>query len=271
MRVGEGVEQAILGADPATRFGRARLKAAVVARRALVRLRDPLVRYRIGEVELELPLSHPLPFYRNDHAEYDRPLGIIAAELGGPVVDVGANVGDTAATIRAETDVPVLCVEGDDWFFSLLERNAPRLGDVELEPAFVSAPERGRVERENGTARVLPGDEDLPTKSLAEVLEEHPRFERPALVKLDTDGFDVPIVLESLDVLVDRKPVLFFEYDPHLGAEPVVFEQLHAAGYRRADWFENTGAYRTTVPLPRHLHEFVGYDGARYADVCVRP
>ena len=91
-------------------------------------------------MELELPLSHELPFYQHDHPRYDRQLGAIAAELGGPVVDIGANVGDTAAAIRAESDVPILCVEGDPAFFALLERNARAIGGVELERAFVEGP-----------------------------------------------------------------------------------------------------------------------------------
>lgn len=272
MKLAERVERAILRGDPSSTLGRARLKAAIEARRLLVRLGDPTVRYLIDGVELELPLSHQLPFYRDAHPEYDAPLARIACELGGPVVDVGANVGDTAAAIRVRCGAPVLCVEGDDRFFELLERNAAQLGDVELDRAFVEPPARGRVERAHGTARVLTGEDELPAKSLAQVLEDHPRFAKPALLKLDTDGHDVPILLANLDLLARLRPVLFFEYDPHLGARPEVFPRLQEAGYRTAEWYENTGELATTVTLPDHRHDdYVGHGGARYADVCVRP
>jgi FkbM family methyltransferase len=272
MRLAERVERAILDGDPSTLTGRARLKAAIGARRALVRAGDPLVRYRVGSVDLELPLSHELPFYRHDHPEYDTPVAAIARELGGPVVDVGANVGDTAAAVRVETDVPILCVEGDDRYFELLERNAVRLGDVELERAFVEAPARGRVERGAGTARIAAGDEELPGKPLASILEAHPRFASPALLKLDTDGMDLAILDANLELLARIRPTLFFEYDPHLGAEPGIFVRLHDAGYRTADWYENTGKLAASVTLPAHLHDdYVGHAGARYADVRVRP
>jgi FkbM family methyltransferase len=272
MSVGDLVERAILNADPATLGGRMRLKAAIAARRALVRLGDPVVTYRVGSVAIELPLSHELPFYRHAHPLYDTRIGTLAAELGGPVVDVGANVGDTAAAIRARTDVPVLCVEGDERFFALLERNAARLGDVELERAFVDAPERGRVERAAGTARVVAGDGALRSRTLGDVLASHPRFAAPALVKLDTDGMDVPIVLANLELLARLRPVLFLEYDPHLGAAPEVFSRLAAAGYGEAEWYENTGEHVATVTLPEHLHDrYLGHGGGRYADVLVRP
>lgn len=272
MRLAEWVERMILDGDPRTARGRARLKASIAARRALVRVGDPLVRHRVGSVELELPLSHELPFYRQDHPDYDRPLATLARELGGPVVDVGANVGDTAAAIRAETDVPILCIEGDERFFSLLERNAPRLGDVELERAFVEAPAHGRVERGAGTAHVVAGTDELPAKPLVEILDEHSRFASPTLLKLDTDGMDLAILGANLDLLGRLRPVLFFEYDPYLGAEPSVFARLREVGYRTADWFENTGKLAATVTLPDHRHEqYVGHGGSRYADVCVRP
>jgi FkbM family methyltransferase len=265
----------ILGGSPATVRGRARLKAAITARSALLRLGDPVVRYRLGGIELELPLSHELPFYRSDHPEYGEAVGRIAGRLGGPVVDIGANVGDTAAVVRAHTEAPVLCVEGDEVFFGLLERNAGRLGDVELERVFVSGlkPQTGGgLERARGTARIVAGEGAIRSRPLAEVLAAHPRFAAPALIKLDTDGMDVPILLANLDLLARLRPVLFFEYDPHLGAEPVVFERLREVGYERMHVYENTGEHVETVELPGAIHErYSGHSGARYADVCVLP
>jgi FkbM family methyltransferase len=278
-RLARGLVRAILAASPDTIFGRARLKALIALRRALVRRWDPLLEWRVGDVELLLPLSHELPFYRHDHPRYDKPIGEIAADVGGPVVDVGANVGDTAAEIRSRGDVPILCVEGDDRFFMLLAANAPRIGGLELEHAFVDAPTAARVERGAGTARLVgvrgsepQSPETLRSKPLAQILEEHPAFREPALLKLDTDGMDVPIVLASLDLLARTRPVLFFEYDPHLGATPDVFERLREIGYRRLDVYENTGELAQSVDLPGAIHEeYAGHGGARYADVCIWP
>jgi FkbM family methyltransferase len=269
----------ILRGSPATPLGRARLKAAIEARKLLIRLGDPTVTFRLGGVDLLLPLSHELPFYRNDHPLYGEAVGRIAARLGGPVVDIGANVGDTAAIVRAHSDVPVLCVEGDEVFFPLLERNARSIGDVELARTFVGdtvlRAVEGRAERGRGTARLV-GANPL-TLPLSEILERHPRFARPALLKLDTDGMDVPIVMANLDLLESARPVLFFEYDPHLGARPEVFVTLCYKGYDRALVFENTGEYRETLELgdterAAALHrEYTGHSGARYVDVCALP
>ena len=94
----------------------------------------------------------------------------------------------------------------------------------------------------------------------------------PALIKLDTDGMDVPILLENLPLLERAPACAVLRYDPHVGAEPHVFERLREVGYATADWYENTGEHVATVELPDHLHDrYVGHGSARYADVCVRP
>ena len=272
--------RAIIDASPDTTTGRARLKALIALRRALVRLRDPVLEWRVGGVDLVMPLSHELPFYRHDHPLYGSPVGMIAATVGGGVVDVGANIGDTAAEIRSRSDVPILCVEGDDRFFLLLQQNAQRIGGIELEHAFVEAPESALVERGAGTARLVVSSnapvqgrsEALRAKPLVRILAEHAAFAEPALVKIDTDGMDVPIVLANLELFARIRPVLFFEYDPHLGATPDVFERLREIGYRRMDVYENTGELAQSVDLPGAIHDdYAGHGGARYADVCIWP
>jgi FkbM family methyltransferase len=272
MTLADRALRGILGGSPETLIGRARLKLAIETRKLVLRRGDPLVRYRVGEIELELPLSHELPFYRKDHPGYAENVGRIAAEAGGPVVDIGANVGDTAAIVRSASDVPILCVEGDDRFFDILRRNAARFDPpIELEHAYVDAPERAAVERSRGTARVVGGEAAIRTRTLRAILADHPRFAEPALVKIDTDGYDVPILLAELELLSQVKPALFFEYDPHLGADPVVFRRLAEIGYTTAHVYENTGELARVATLDDDIHsDYVGHGGARYADILVQ-
>jgi FkbM family methyltransferase len=276
MTLAERALRGILATSPTTRGGRLRLKVAIDARRLLVRLRDPVIRHPVAGVELELPLSHELPFYLHDHPRYGRNAGELAVLTGGPVVDIGANVGDTAAIVRAYTDAPILCIEGEDRFFELLRRNAALLEPPpELEHAFVAAGTlRGRVVAAAGTARVVAGEGDVPARPLGEILADHPAFARPRLLKLDTDGMDVPILLAELELLGSLRPVLLFEYDPHLGAGTGVFDSLRTIGYERAYVWENTGepagALRLddTAAVGDVHRRYRGHGGSRYADIA---
>ncbi|HEY2030290.1 MAG TPA: FkbM family methyltransferase [Myxococcales bacterium] len=256
------------------------------ARRAVVRTGDPLVRYRHAGFDLWLPLSHQLPYYRLWFPEYDLALGRLARAVAarhpeGSVVDIGANVGDSAAVIRSGCDLPLLCIEGDPRFFALLQRNAPALGaDVRLVQALVGdGAESAQVSLSSsfGTARLVKGGE-VRLESLQTILERE-KLPTPGLVKIDTDGYDCRIVTANLTLLRRHKPVLFFEYDPAFYPHDFdalgFFRGLAAAEYDRLLVYENTGDFLLSLRLSdeaalRDLHEhYRGRKSLRYADLCL--
>ena len=77
--------------------------------------------YMVGRTRVVLPLDHALETYQARWKRYDRALGEIAHIVRGKypdlrAVDIGANVGDTAALIFAYDDIPTLCIEGTEAF-----------------------------------------------------------------------------------------------------------------------------------------------------------
>jgi FkbM family methyltransferase len=246
-----------------TRSGRVDVsrRALSLARRLWLTQQDPTVSYDIGGTTLHLPLSHLLPVYRASHPDYSmnlaRVVKVVAAAEDATIVDIGANVGDSAAIVRTATDVPILAVEGDLAFLPYLRENAALLGDIEIAPSYVrSADQAGplAVERVGGTARLVAAGGDaaadpatLEARSLEEILDRHPRFARPTLVKIDTDGHDVGIITDSQDVLRRTQPVLFFELDVAMTRDTAdadatkVFPMLAELGYRRALFYGNLG------------------------------
>ena len=259
VRLAERVERAILGGDPTTLAGRARLKAAIQAQAAARAPRRPhraLPRSARSSSSSRSRTSCPSTgtTIRATTAQ----LGAIAAELGGPVVDVGANVGDTAAAIRAESGVPILCVEGDPTFFALLERNARTIGGVELEHAFVEGPNVGRIERGAGTAHVVEGDEAL----AVEAARADPR--RASGVRAagadqarhGRDGRPDP-AREPPAAASGSGPCSSSSTTRTSARSRRCSSGLREAGYATADWYENTGEHvataRATRPPPRPL------------------
>jgi hypothetical protein len=79
-------------------------------------------------VSLAMPWSHRLPDYARLVPTYGQNLVNLAVGLGEVdkplgVIDVGANIGDSAAQILAKADARVICVEADPEYLPYLERN----------------------------------------------------------------------------------------------------------------------------------------------------
>ncbi len=288
-----GLAQLLLGAllrsGGHSLAARARFRLLRLARRGLLALDDPLVTYELDGATLRLPLSHELPLYRRAHPAYASNVGRIARLVAAKypdltLIDIGANVGDTAALVLRLTDCPILCIEGHPAFFAILQGNAERLGPrIHLERSFVHSCDgqlSAAVEAGAGTACLVEGGgRQVATKSLSRILAEHPLFARAKMIKIDTDGLDGRILRSEAALLARLRPVVLFEYVPALlrryGDDGLsLFACLREQGYRRAVFYENSGVYLLTAtlgdePLLRDLHEgyLRAYPG-RYADVC---
>lgn len=275
------------GAGGARRF---LLEVVRASRKVQLRLHDPLVRYRIGQVNLQMPLSHQLPYFRRVFPQYSSNVGRIGAAVHDKypdlsLIDVGANVGDTVAIVRQYAHYPILCVEGSTAYVPLLQRNVEHLGDVEVEASFVgraSGPAAATLRSVGGTAHLAPGSVSqgsILLHSLGDIVMRHPRFGRARLLKSDTDGMDCQIITGAVEYLASVRPVVFFEYDPDLTARSGdkaihVFDVLEGIGYQYALVYENTGDLMLLLDLrdKRLLSDvdafFSGRSGGRYADIC---
>ena len=208
-------------------------------------------------------------------------------------IDIGANVGDTAALLCRERTIPVLCIEAHPRFLPYLRRNLERLpGGIELAECLVGARSRtvpvASFTAHHGTAMIdgahpVGDGPGVPVKPLAEVLREHPRFLNARLLKTDTDGSDFEILQSSLDVIARAHPVLYFEYDPTLRADGAsearkTIAALVRAGYRSFLVQDNFGHFLQRIEadieerfaaLDRYLFSnlFFGRQ-IYYCDVC---
>jgi FkbM family methyltransferase len=235
------------------------------------------VRRRVQGVELYLPWSHRLPDYARSCPTYGQNLVDLAVELssqqpGVPlqVLDVGANVGDSALQILARTPARVLCVEGDPFWGRFLRRNVEGVEAVTIVECFLtdsafSWSGASPVRTDGTTTHFVP---DVSTTVEALTVEElrrrHPEFSEVRLIKSDTDGMDVALVPALIDAWRDTRPVTFFEFDPRLAraagfTDPdQLWPRLADLGYRRAAVWDNGG---------RPLGQFDVADGAKHSKV----
>jgi FkbM family methyltransferase len=250
------------------------------------------IRYSLGASEILLPLVHELPLIRAAFPAYSTNIGYLCRYILDKypdlhIIDIGANVGDTAAIIREHCQCPILCIEGDKHYFDILSENIRRakLSSVEAVHALVatySGEISGRLISGGGSAHFVE-DKTLVTRAttFTQILDGFPKFRSPKLIKIDTDGFDCSILRSELKWLGEIKPAIFFEYDPsffggqqYSGAN--IFEDLSGAGYSFAMLYDNFGDYLVSVDLLRDReiiadlqNYYTGRDGKQYLDVAV--
>src|SRR5579864_5224210 len=188
----------------------ARFRLLRAVRRLRLMLSDPLVEFTLDGTNLRLPLSHELPFYRRNLPEYSQNLGRITfcVKQKYPdltMLDVGANIGDSVAIVRACSEHPILCIEGEERFFQLLAENTKHLEGIELEQAFLGAEgDRAtgiKIEHGNAYLQMNSSTGKMRLFTLSDVLQHHPRFHNSKLLKLDAEAFDCRIIECELSLL----------------------------------------------------------------------
>jgi FkbM family methyltransferase len=287
--VAQFVRDRFLKPAGATRAGHFREVTWSRLERALAWVSDPLVTYRIGGASLKLPLSHALPRIRKYCVHYGLNVGRIGEAVAHKypemtAIDVGANVGDTLAIMRARATYPILCVEAEERFFGILRENVRQFPDVAIARAYLGEVDEdveARLDVSKGTAvlRAGAGTGTVRVQTLATLLREFPAFSDAKLLKIDTDGFDVKIILGARALLSAAKPVVFFEYDPHFlsvhgDGGLRVFPALREAGYRQLLVYDNFGVVTAEIDLAdeaglAEMHrQNTGLGGGKYVDLC---
>jgi FkbM family methyltransferase len=274
------------------RHGRVRRRIFAFIRGILARRTDRYIRYRLGGHEILLPLAHDLPLIRSTFPQYSTNIARLCSYVSEKyvdlhLVDIGANIGDTVAIIREFNQCPILCVEGDEHYFNILSANMLRakFASVKIVRAFVATYTgeiRGQLVSNGGTAHFVES-ETKPVKAikLSHLLNDFPEFQSLKILKIDTDGFDCSILRSELEWLGQRRPIIFFEYDPFFfrnqsydGAR--IFDDLLTVGYTFAIFYDNFGDYLTSVDLQRDAqiladlqNYYIGRGGEQYADVVI--
>lgn len=223
--------------------------------------------YKIGQYEITLPLGHKLDSYQSKFKNYDKKLPEIARlveiKYGAmSIVDIGANVGDSAAALRDSCKAALICIEGNPVYLSVLEANLSNLpGVVRLVKKFIGEElleAVGKIISVDGTARIERSDvhdsNDFQQTTLnfttyKEIADTNADLPEIRLVKTDTDGFDFKIILGSIAEISKTLPILFIEFDPSFSPLNQKDEALIAvnalifAGYSHYVIYDNFGNY----------------------------
>lgn len=219
----------------------------------------------LGDHRVRLPRGHRLDWHRFRHSRYDEPIADLAKILHtseAPLyfIDIGANIGDTAALASVHHDVRVLCIEGNDRFIPLLKANLRRISSnckvVECFVGSENATLAGRVQTAHGSAHIERNigpnaNSTVATRSLESILRDNPEFLLSQLIKIDTDGMDAGILLSAQSILEATRPILYFECSPLAKRDndewENVFDMLVDIGYQWFHVYDNFGNHLLRV------------------------
>ncbi len=214
-------------------------------------------------LHLDFPEGHKELEYMTNYKYYDRCLSRITGYISEQfsdfkLIDIGANVGDTAQIIRlAGNNFPILAIEGNKKYFSYLQKNISIIKNIDICNVLLSDKEGSifaELDSQNGTARFVQSEEVSHVQTLDNVLEQYPQYKNAKFIKVDTDGFDNIILRGSQNYLNNTKPIIFMEYDPNYliknndnGLD--IFKYLNSMGYNNAIMYQSFGEYMFSFNL----------------------
>jgi FkbM family methyltransferase len=245
------------------------------------------MRRTIHGVEILFPPSHILPSIVANFPRTDTLLPEFLKFLSDErrtkllVIDVGANVGDTAALVAARVGadkIRLICLEADEEYLPFLKENTKNV-DAEIICAIVgssSGVKHVALKRfKAGTGAIVASSETATVRALDDLLTDC----APDLIKIDTDGYDIEVLRGAVQCLQNRGPHLFLEYAPHhirmhLREEPAnIFTFLRGMGYGATIIYDNTGYPICLLDLDSRIlamiAEYVDAKPAFHADLLV--
>lgn len=181
--------------------------------------------YQIGRYEAELPENHELQLHQTHHPLYDRYFSKWLGKIGPNmrILDIGANVGDSALFFATHSKGKVVAIEPVLEFFEYLTNNISRnkldnrISAQQLALIPLNFKRKVSFEINKGTASTkftalsfMKKKSQVESQYLVEFLLKNEVFD---LIKTDTDGLDLHLINDVLNSEIAPKSVLFFELD----------------------------------------------------------
>jgi FkbM family methyltransferase len=248
---------------------------------------------RIGNYDLLIPSNNPLIYTYSEKKDFASELGRLVNAVYSKysdlrVLDIGANIGDSAAVISSESDIPIVSVEGEPFTFSYLKRNASQLKNVRLFNYYLGESQKSIpavLEKEGWNTTIIPSKDSKKTIEFTTIdhlvyneIREAKKFK---LLKIDTEGFDTIILRGAKRFIEEVQPVIYIEYNRQ-NMEAIQEDGLSTVlalkekGYQSILFYDDRGRFilATTLDnkeLVSELHRYAdGKNGLiSYYNLCI--
>jgi FkbM family methyltransferase len=247
----------------------------------------PVVKVPVGSYQIEIPTTNPLSSHYLIEPHCISQLGRLAKIIRRKfpalrAIDVGANVGDTACIIKSAEDIPLICIEGDRFSFAFLQKNTAQFSHTSAYNLFLGEKTgliQADLEKSGWNTTIKPGASpaarEVQLTSIDDFIGRQEAREAMKLLKVDTEGFDCPIIRGGREFIRQVSPVIVFEYNREnmdaLGEKGLdTLAMLEQLGYSRIFLHDPVGRYLLSTTLDQRtllqdLHEYA--DGRR-GNIC---
>jgi FkbM family methyltransferase len=189
--------------------------------REKVREHEAVLTIQVGRYSIQIPSESPISvWYGGQALELGRLTILVKRKFPFlAVIDIGANVGDTACIIKTAEEVPVFCIEGDEDTFSFLQKNIAQFENVTARNAFLGETTkkiRVNFEKSGWNLTLKPNETSAQTVNLTKLDDFifcEPGWQTFKLVKIGAEGFDCAIIRGATNFLRAVQPVIHFEYN----------------------------------------------------------
>lgn len=260
-----------------------------IIRKSILSFGDPLIKYKLWKFEMQIPFSHNLPVvlegFKNFNTNLYRVSKYISEKYSDlKIIDIGANIGDSVALLRSNVNFPILCIEGQAEYFSLLKKNTANMQEIYYTNSFLGENDeeiKANYNYERGTGIISNNSQSsMKLRKLDSVLEDTPEFKKAKLLKIDTDGFDFKILKGASQYLKETHPVIFTEFDQNLMKQINenfwdMFDYFLKHDYFYIIFYDNYGDYLLSTELndKDRIEDLTSYfdnrNTTKYCDICV--
>jgi len=192
----------------------------------ILRYHDPVIKISEGKFKVHIRLSFKTIYFHARYPLYDRALPRICQAIKDAdnevfLIDVGANIGDTALQISEKiSGCSMLCIEGNEEVIPFLKRNTRKIKNNKIFYDFRFCVDDSQnndfaVKMEHGTAHLVKNHTgQVKVSTLDDMITDNPIFKKVNLLKIDTDGFEITVLNGAKKTLENQRPILFFEFTP---------------------------------------------------------
>jgi FkbM family methyltransferase len=182
---------------------------------------------KVGKFYLTIPKNNPLQYTYIEQKDFSSEVLRLAEHVHEKYpdlifLDVGANIGDTAAMVKSAKDIPIISIEGDEFSFSYLQKNVQQFNKIQTFNYYLGDKEESMnvdLQKKGWNTTIIP-DNKSETKieiiTLDTFLSTHfttVEINKIKLFKIDTEGFDTIIIRGAQNFIKQTKPVIYFEYN----------------------------------------------------------